>query len=366
MKILFVSFSGIVETPYLRSYLSLLCASDTAEVLYWDRRGTDSERKEGNVTYRPYTAGRPRGRLSRRLGYIPAVRTVLRALSRGAYDRAVFLQTHAAVCAGSILKKKYSGRYIVDVRDFTLENIALYRVLERGVMRRAYRTVISSEGFRAFLPEGRYTVVHNAPADLSYTPIRSALPDPRDPACYPLRVCFFGNMRPILHPQMKKIVSALGTDERFSLHFDGFGCEELSSDGVFASAKNVHLSGPFDPSETQSKYAACDLVNNCYGAHNRYLDHALSNKLYYAAKFSIPVLVSPGTYSAALAEEYGFGVPYDPDTVSASDLLARIGALDPDRMRAGCAAFLSRVAAEMETFSQTVRAFYSSDLSATK
>ena len=66
-------------------------------------------------------------------------------------------------------RKKYKGKYIVDIRDFTLENIPFYRKAEQTVVKNSYSTVISSRGYKEFLPDYDYKVVHN------YTEVDSAI-----------------------------------------------------------------------------------------------------------------------------------------------------------------------------------------------
>jgi len=114
----------------------------------------------------------------------------------------------------------------------------------------------------------------------------------------------------------------------------------------------------FSPEETAGFYMNCDIVNNLYGNHNRYLDYALSNKLYYGAQFNIPVLVSPNTYSCSVAERYGIGFSWQVDEEKAADkLYEKYMAFDHKKMKISSQLFLDSVVKDNLCFKRMIQKF---------
>ena len=172
-------------------------------------------------------------------------------LKKQKYDLLVFLHSQLAVVLAGFLNKCYKGRYIIDIRDYTFEHIFLYKI------------VIGNIGtFRFF------------------------------------------NSNVIL-------IRAIKNDKRFQYNVYGGGAEILEDYVQGHSIDNVDIKGAFNPIETFSLYESCNLIFNLYGNNTNLLDYALSNKLYIAARFGIPILVCPGTYMAEIANKYNFAIVID-------------------------------------------------------
>lgn len=167
MKICLVSFIAPYTIPYINIYLNKIKeANAECDIVFWDRDGTFAKKTEGNVHYIPFSspANQNESKIKRYLQYIPATKFIRKQLKNNKYDKVIFLQTHAAIACKSIILKQYSKRYIVDIRDFTLENFSFFRKMEKDVIENSYCTVISSKGYQSFLPKFDYVIAHN------YTP----------------------------------------------------------------------------------------------------------------------------------------------------------------------------------------------------
>lgn len=106
-------------------------------------------------------------------------------------------------------------------------------------------------------------------------------------------------------------IRAIKNDKRFQYNVYGGGAEILEDYVQGHSIDNVDIKGAFNPIETFSLYESCNLIFNLYGNNTNLLDYALSNKLYIAARFGIPILVCPGTYMAEIANKYNFAIVID-------------------------------------------------------
>ena len=142
-----ISFCNMYVLPYAKLYINAILASGAeCDLIYWDRDAVngDNDRFDGckKICYQRKMTPKSSA-IEKLVGYIESRNFIVKELKTNNYDGIVFLQTHAAVACKGILKKKYRGKYIVDVRDFTLENYNIYRKLEKKVITDSYATVIS-------------------------------------------------------------------------------------------------------------------------------------------------------------------------------------------------------------------------------
>lgn len=356
IKIGLVSFIAPYTIPYINIYLDKIKNSGAeCDIVFWDRDGNFAQKKNGFVSYIPYSkTSRPSdSKIKRYFQYISVIRFIRKQLKNQNYDKVVFLQTHAAVACEGIILKRYKRRYIIDIRDFTLENLSIFRKIEKKVIMNSYCTVISSHGYEAFLPKHDYVIAHN------YTPVDKKIVEEikaKKVTNNCINISFIGYVR--FYEMAKKLIKLFANDERFNISYIGTGALALESFCKENDIRNVTLHDKFQPSETANFYKDCDLINNLYGNHNRYLDYALSNKLYYAAQFEIPILVSEETYSSEIAEKYHLGISWDPDENMAVDKLYRkICNFDRDAMRESAKEFLSLVLDENGVFERKIEDF---------
>lgn len=359
MKICLVSFIAPYTIPYINIYLrKIKNANVECDLVFWDRDGNFKEKIEDGIHYLPFSsiAHQTQSKLKRYLQYIPVTKFIRQQLKQNKYDKVIFLQTHAAVACKGILLRQYPQKYLMDIRDYTLENFSLYRKAEREVIQNSYSTVISSKGYKAFLPEYEYIIAHN------YTPIKEEIvKEIRDreakKSC--INISFIGNVR--FYEMAKKLLLLFANDSRFHVSYIGTGAVALEAFCKENNINNVTLHDRFKPEETAKFYKECDLINNLYGNHNKFLDYALSNKLYYAAQFQIPVLVSEETYSSKIAEKYHIGISWNPDEKHAVDkLYNKFCEFDKSKMKKSSEDFLNMVIHENEIFENKIAKFIDS------
>ena len=359
MKICLVSFIAPYTIPYINIYLKKIEELNMeCDIVFWDRDGCFKEHKEDKIKYIPFSgiAKQSDSKIKRYIQYIPATRFINRQLKNNDYDKVIFLQTHAAVACRNVILKKYSKRYIIDIRDFTLENFALFRKLEANVINHSYCTVISSAGYKEFLPEYDYVIAHN------FTPVDKKIVDEisnKDNCKQCINISFIGYVR--FYEMAKKLLIMFANDTRFHISYIGTGANALVDFCKCNNINNVTLHDRFCPDQTTEFYRNCDLINNLYGNHNKYLDFALSNKLYYAAQFQIPVLVSESTYSSEIAEKYSLGISWNPDDDNAVDkLYDKYCMFDKSEMKEKSKEFLDKVTVENKKFEETIQEFLNS------
>lgn len=188
--------------------------------------------------------------------------------------------------------------------------------MEKYLFKYANKIIISSSGYKYFLPQNyNYIIAHNSP-EISQNQIninRHRTRKYNDK----IRISCIGLIR--FNEQNKKIIHKFANDERFTLNFFGKNAMSLQEFCEKNHYKHVNIIDQFPPEKTLEYYKETDIINNLYGNNSMLLDYALSNKLYYAAKLGLPILVCPNTYMEKVSVTKGFGFCFDINSPNVCD-----------------------------------------------
>ena len=349
-RMLLVSLDNVNRTPYLSRYMNVLDGRD-CDFFYWNRSSQDHPVDYFSQVYAldcPVNPNAPRAvaQAQKLKGYLRFRQGFRKLIRRNAYSGIIFLHSPASVLTYQLWSKAFDRRVLVDVRDYTYEGNPVFRHLETEAIERALTVVISSPGYRNFLPEHAYYLMHNASDYGSERngELREACNSVSVSAA-PIRIACIGSAK---NPAIdRKVIDLFGDDPRFSLLYAGrgFGClEPHCKERGFS---NVEVHDEFSSEKTFDFYKGVDIVMNLYGNGSPLWDYALSNKLYLAAQLGIPILVFRNTEMARVSEKYGFGIAIDldesdvPDAVY--DMYSRMNRGDVAR---NCDRFLESISLE--------------------
>lgn len=349
-RVCFISLDNLYLVPYLKKYLSFVGKYD---VIYWNRSNVEEKSGAENIYAFHCASG---NKFQKLLGYVRFSFFAAEILKKNDYSRVVILHTPLAVLIGKLLCTQYSGRYLLDIRDYSYEKYRWYREWEKKLVNHSGLNVISSKGYLSFLPSGEYISVHND--------------NPIEPSLIELsRRNFSTRKRPIVisniglirfHQQNRKLILAFRNDPRFQLRFIGKGADELADFCREQKVENVQLTGYFVPEKSVEYFMQSDVISNLYGNHIPLLDYALSNKLYYAAKLCKPILVCPDTYMQKASVGFGYTMDLDSQHV-ADNFYSYYTAIDKEKLQRACDDFLVEVFRENAIFDQKVTNFLNSD-----
>lgn len=291
-----IAASNIRFSPYIFFYTQILDELQFEyELIYPDRVGVSDVfskqthkiewRKDIPTTY----------------AYLLYSKSVISIVKEKKYDFLIVLTGNNAAFLSVWLQRNYKGKYIIDIRDYTHENILPYFWLEAAAIRNSATCVISSKKFEMFLPQWDYCVCHNISAveeNYSWRFMRS-------PA--PIVIGYIGKGGYI--QECKELCALIQKDKRFIMHIHGLKNipEELMP---FADCNNIQIYGLFDPSQKKEIIESVDILFNVYGNGTPLLDYALSNKLYDSLRYLKPILTSPGTYMSEMAGPLSFEVDF--------------------------------------------------------
>ncbi|MFK8793965.1 glycosyltransferase family protein [Planococcus plakortidis] len=356
-KICFISLSNLYLCPYIKRYVEIIEKSDENyefDIIYWDRHNLNEIYDGANKSISfQYILSEGSSYKEKVLGYLKFKKFTQKKIQENKYNGIVLLQTSAGVLLQKSLKKLYFKKYILDIRDYTMENNKLFYYLISKLIDNSFLTVISSEGYKNFLPEYKYLITHNS--NEIEEKVLSKF-DKRNRTTEKIVISYIGLIR--FHEQNKKVIMNFLNDNRFTLRFIGEDAMSLKSFCDENNVKNVELIDRFPPEKTIDYYYDTDIIYNLYGNNTPLLDYSLSNKLYYAAQLNIPILVCPKTFMEEVSTKYNFGLVYNDENLRANDdLFEAFNNLDREHLKAGTKMFLKKVKKENELFSQEVRFF---------
>lgn len=357
-RICVISFCNIYLLPYAKVYINAIVNSGSeCTLLFWDRDAVDgvNDNYPGCIKLcyqRKKTADTDI--FDKILGYKGATVFFRKVIEEKKFDKLIFLQTHAAVACVDILNI-YKNRYIIDIRDWTLENLWIYRWLEKKCVAGSFATIISSPAYSKFLPPHDYIIAHNFTPFLDKDVNKIRMRSKRNNND-PINISFVGTVRFI--KMDKKILTLFANDKRFIINYYGNGSDILKIFCEQNGIKNVRFYGAFSPELTISFYESTDVINNLYGNHDRFLDYALSNKLYHAAQLHIPILVCPETYMEEVTMKFNMGFVFDVCNIKSPDILYNwFIKRDTKAFDLGCVDFIKLVKNENMRFHNTVEEF---------
>lgn len=310
-KIGIILFHNIRFAPFLENYLNILKNFDHIEVdvLYVDRLPELNEIKDEHhiaIRWRGFGINRT-NKLAKIYNCITYPSKAIKIIEKNEYDFLIVLTTMPAVLLCDFLVKRYPGKYIVDVRDYTKEHVAWYRKKEEKFFSNSALNVISSPGFRSFLPPNDYYVMHNLNLVKGVCVNNFEEVKRRNK----IRISYIGSIQ--YKTQCKKLIDLVAKDPDFEFFFYGneIGGDEIRKYVDEVNCDRIQMKGTFEASEKERIYNESSLVFNCYGNDSLLLTKAISNKHYDAALYQRPLLVSPDTLMEELAGEFAYAVSFE-------------------------------------------------------
>ena len=318
MKVGIIAANNIRYSPYIGFHTRILNEIGINFELIFPDRMSIVDDFEAPMHVLPWNRKMPTA-----VEYYRYTKSAKRVVEKEKYDLLIVLTTNIAVYMARWLKKTYSKKYILDIRDYTHENIPVFFSLEKQAVEHSLLNVISSKKFKSFLPEGEYLTCHNMRETDTIFP-----PEPKkDP---PITIAYLGTGGYM--DNCIRICEKVSGDKRF--RFDLYGIRTIpESLAPYQAYENISVNGMFAPDEKESIIQKSDILFNVYGNGTPLLDYALSNKLYDALIYGKPILTSPRTYMSESAGPFAFDVDFSSSSFL-DDLFAWYTALDKDALAA--------------------------------
>lgn len=339
MRALIVLADNVYLTPYLNFYTNLLDNCNfNYDVIYWDKNNNEIVNKSNYIRFMITS----NNKVNRLVGYFKYRKYIKKIEKNKKYDLIIPLHSIVTFIIFDMLLKKYKRRYIYDVRDYSYEKFFVFRYIQKKIVKNSMINIISSDGYREFLPTDTYYVIHNCSND-NYKEFKQI----KNSTNETIEISYIGLIRFI--EQNQKILLFFKNDKRFHINFIGTNANQLKKFCIDNNINNVTLIDTFDPKLTLNYYQKTDIIMNLYGNHTPLLDYALSNKLYYAANLYKPILVCSDTYMEKISKSYNIGFTLNMELDSEKDKLYDfMKRLDRNEFIKNCNAFMKKVLQEQE------------------
>lgn len=306
-----IHVGNALKEPYFEKYEKVLTESKKEyEIIMWDRKNKEREYPANVHAFFKKTG---KGKLSKALAFSSYFRFVQKIIKEKKYDKLILLTTLSAFSCKRILKKRYAGKYVFDIRDLTYEYYAPFKKNVAEIVKNSAFTTISSSKFKEFLPNWNYYVrTHN----FRYEDVLNAKPKSNLKKDGIINVVYIGFTRGDVFNC--RLVEIFGGDKRFSLRIAGERCD---SETVLAKAKgydNVNISGRYELNEKFDLIKSADMIINM-NLNSFNGKRLVSNKYYDSLTFKLPQIARKGEFIGELVERKGLGITLDFDDESFAD-----------------------------------------------
>lgn len=351
--ILLIFCGDVKYCPYIKRYIERLEQHHCDyQVLFWNRSGFE-ENVPANWRSYDVQTNMLSGKIKKAVDFLGFYFWLQRQIKQIQPDQLIFLSTLTGILLSGVARK-YAGKYIFDIRDYSYEHIPLFYRIEKRVIEQSAFTAISSRGFQSFLPEHDYVIAHNFNRN---DMVKNSAVKKHDG---PIRFVWNGLLR--YFEYQKKYIDALKNDERFLLVYHGGGAllEKFVAYCEQQEVHNVVFTGTYDNNNKAELLQDADLLNNCYGRMNGRTNKtkfAVSNRFYDGVIYHIPQVVEPEGFKTDWVLEAGVGINLSPEDDFANKLYEYYTSLQEKSFDDACDRLLQAVLMEDDTYIQKIDAF---------
>lgn len=301
MKIALILPNNVWFCPYVSIYSKLLDKREISyDIISWNR--SDKEESAIQYNYSP----KSRNPIVLLWAYNKFASFVKKTVRKNKYDKLIVFTPQSAIFLSDFLKKEYQGNYIFDYRDLSLEQKGMFKKPFQKVLDNSFANVISSPGFKEYLPEGyTYILSHNFDVDIVRTSLNQEIVvDLNHP---PIDILTIGGIRD--YESNVQIIQSLANVEGYQVRFVGKGpsAEALQKSAEMLSAKNVLFEGYY-PKEKEKDYVADATFLNIFYPRKASHDTALSNRFYNSLIYGKPMITTANTTQGNYADNYNVGL----------------------------------------------------------
>lgn len=341
--------------PYVKKYENILKVNGIEyELTCFDRDISKNEiEKTGNVYFYRNKVGT--SKIRKLIPYIKYFCFVRKLIQKKQYDRIIVLTTIPAVFFQHILIGRYRNKYLFDFRDISFEKYSFYRKRVNKIINNSYASFLSSKGFFGVLKNDsvKMHLVHNSPEKIVNTYIAKEFSSV-------IEIGFVGYVR--YFDVNSKMVRSFKNRRRYHLSYVGIPYDDCDIKGLCEKEdiQNVSFVEFYKNEEKEKIYSGIDIINSIYSLRSKEVVPAIPNRIYDAAMYKKPILVSKGTYLAELVQKYGVGCVIDCEHDDFYQKVeAYVAGFDCKSFEENCNRFLKDIEKDERTFEKIVGKFIS-------
>ncbi len=349
MKVAIVFASNLWFAPYIQNYTKLLDKwGINYELIYWDR--FLEEPNKPNV----FSCIPSKGKISKYVDYYRFSQFVKNRIISEKFDKVIMSGPQTALLLRSFLTKTFKGKYILDYRDLSIEQIPIMKWRYKALLKNSYANVISSPGFADYLPQGyKFLISHNFDIDL----VKKALTTTVQPfSIEPIRILTIGGIRD--YSSNSEEIIALSNVENVKMDFVGKGpsketLEKLANE---IGTKNITFTGYYEKKDEVDIVLKSSFMNIYYPKIKSH-SSALSNRFYNSLMYCRPMIVTKGGVQGNYAEKYHVGISIDSADQILGEIKKWIETVNFVEYQENCKKLLEEFLNDYESFKESVYNF---------
>lgn len=300
MKIVLILPGNLWFCPYVNIYVKILEKNNIKyDIISWNRDGSESS---GKFTFdMPEKAG---GKITKFSKFINYLKFIKNRLDNDNYDKVIVFGPQLGILLYSYLKKKYNKKFIFDYRDLSIEQLPVFKWIFKKLLSISNVNVISSIGFKKYLPQQDYIVSHNFNLDSSADYKNTSADILQDNS---INIVTIGSIRD--YSANIEVVKSLANKPSFNLYFIGKGdVSNLIKNYVeLNNINNVFFSGFYNKSEEAELISNATFLNIYYPKIKSH-SSAMSNRFYNSLVYKRPMIVTSDSIQGHYVEEYNLGL----------------------------------------------------------
>jgi hypothetical protein len=308
MNILLVAPSNLKYSPYVRQYSSILAESDDVvyDISCWDRLPLKYINLVSDLAFQNvrniYSYQDLKVNSIRRgyFAYKSYSKYIAELLLKNHYDL-VIVFTLQLSCTLNL--SNYRGVKILDIRDYHW----LIKLNSKRIFKKFDEIVISSPGFKTWLPKNRYYHINYNITNQAILESEMYLLKPNKTEI--INISYVGLIRD--DEIQLDLVSTLSNQKEFLFQYFGRFVKSDSrliryADGNF----NVSLNGEYDLSQEKEIYKKSHFINLVMSYDNN-SSTLLPNRLLNSVVYCRPIITLKGSYTAEIVSEFNLGIIID-------------------------------------------------------
>lgn len=302
MKVLLINAAEIASSPYVYSYIEIIDPIQDVEytIIEWRRDHFCATKQCRNIISYSKPSPISSNKIKKFIDYYRFSVFIKNYLRDNKVDRIICFDVQISFFLRHILKRHYSQRYIIDIRDYN----KLYPFIKNQVnelSNNAFCRVLSSPGYKLWLsPSYKDVICHN-------TTIKAlnSLFDDCNVFGDDITILSIGSLRNFNISSM--LINSMRPHKEVKFLFAGTGVDEQKLKDFSEGNSNVTFLGRYNKQDEINIAKKTDFINIILPnnlAHNS----AISNRFYLSILTGKPMIVNKESIQAEYVLKYHLGV----------------------------------------------------------
>lgn len=340
--VLLVLPANIENAPYIQIYIDLFIRNNIDfEVIYWDKQGYRQEYSYKTYVFDGYVGGSYFSKLTSYMLFSKFVKTIV-LLNK--YDLIIVFTLQSAMFLRNFLVKRFSNRYIVDIRDYSVLISFCRRSCEK-IFCNSKMNIVSSRGFFYWLPNNvSYNICHNLPWNFSGLTIKEGSGEK-------IVVLTIGQLRD--YSTNVWLISQLKNINGILLQFSGNGIAKEKLENYVKNDRvlNTQFTGLYNKEDEGNIVNEADIINIIL-PNNLLSNTLMSNRFYLALLYRKPMLVNAYSEHAKYVKKYKLGLVVEESTNLYDRLMEFMTNYNRELFCRNCELLLNMIKKENSLFAQ--------------